>query len=294
MSKWKNSNQIYLLATSLMFTTLLAGCSTTNTKNNQQDPWEHWNRGAQEFNDQLDSTIIKPLAKSYLWVTPKFVNDGITNFFSNINDIGVTVNDLLQFKMLQSGMDASRFLINSTAGVVGFIDVAKMLDLPKHNEDFGQTLGTWGIPSGNYLVLPFFGASSPREVAGSIGDALLNPLTYTFVFAGSGAAVSAINGGSKAVDLTDTRADLIPKEKIVNEASVDRYSFIKNAYQQRREYLLHDGKVPEQDDLEFDNEIDSNTTTSENSANKPQNPQGNLPTTETQKHFLDLSAPVKK
>lgn len=298
MSMQKNIINTRLLLSSLVISSLLGGCAATSKKN-EKDPWEGWNRGTQDFNDNLDKAILKPVAKGYLWITPKFVDDGITNFFSNMNDIGVTVNDFLQFKMRQGGMDASRFLINTTAGVGGFIDVAKMIDLPKHNEDFGQTLGTWGVPSGNYLVVPFLGASSPREVAGAVGDALFNPLTYTFVFAGSGAAVSAVNAGAKSVDVTDTRADLIPTEKVVEEGSVDRYSFIKNAYQQRREYLIHDGNVPEQEEVQLEDDIvtespdaakGKNASTSTEGANSPSlAPSGN-----DSKHFLDLSAPVSK
>jgi phospholipid-binding lipoprotein MlaA len=286
-----------LLMSSLVISSVLGGCATTSEVN-EKDPWEGWNRGTQEFNDDLDKTVIKPVAKGYLWITPKFVNDGITNFFSNLNDIGVTVNDLLQLKMTQGGMDAGRFLINTTAGVAGFIDVAKMIDLPKHNEDFGQTLGFWGVPTGNYLVVPFLGASSPREVVGTVGDALLNPLTYTFVFAGGGAATSAINSGAKSVDVADTRADLIPTEKIVNEASVDRYSFIKNSYQQRREYLLHDGNVPEEDELQLEDEAATKGEDTAKNTNAPLpttgNKPGSIPVTDNSKHFLDISAPVKK
>jgi phospholipid-binding lipoprotein MlaA len=292
MSMQKTIINTRLLMSSLVISSVLGGCATT-PEVNEKDPWEGWNRGTQEFNDDLDKAVIKPVAKGYLKVTPKVVNDGITNFFSNLNDIGVTVNDLLQLKMTQGGMDASRFLINTTAGVAGFIDVAKMIDLPKHNEDFGQTLGFWGVPSGNYLVVPFMGASSPREVVGAVGDALLNPLTYTFAFAGGGAAVSAINAGAKTVDVADTRADLIPTEKIVDEASVDRYSFIKNAYQQRREYLLHDGKIPEEDELQLEDETasegknsaKSNSTTSPAISNRV----GAAPVTDNSKHFVDLS-----
>jgi phospholipid-binding lipoprotein MlaA len=286
-----------LLMSSLVISSVLAGCATTSTAH-ENDPWEGWNRGTQEFNDDLDKAILKPVAKGYLWITPKFVDDGITNFFSNLNDIGVTINDFMQLKLVQGGMDASRFLINTTAGVAGFVDVAKMIDLPKHNEDFGQTLGFWGVPTGNYLVVPFMGASSPREVVGAIGDALMNPLTYTFVFAGGGAAVSAVNAGAKSVDVTDTRADLIPTEKIVNEASVDRYSFIKNAYQQRREYLLHDGNVPEEDELQLEDEAatkDTGTTKTNSVAPITSgNSSGSAPVNDNSKHFLDLSAPVKK
>ncbi|MGZ4955410.1 MAG: MlaA family lipoprotein [Methylobacter sp.] len=298
MSMQKSIINTRLLMSSLAISSVLAGCATTSTVN-ENDPWEGWNRGAQEFNDDLDKNVVKPVAKGYLWATPKIVNDGITNFFSNLNDIGVTINDFMQLKLTQGGMDASRFLINTTAGVGGFVDVAKMIDLPKHNEDFGQTLGFWGVPTGNYLVVPFLGASSPREVVGTIGDALMNPLTYTFVFAGSGAAVSAVNTGAKAVDVTDTRADLIPTEKIVNEASGnDRYSFIKNAYQQRREYLLHDGNVPEENELQLEDEattegtgtVKTNSASSASTNNRP----GSAPVIDNSKHFLDLSAPVKK
>jgi phospholipid-binding lipoprotein MlaA len=175
-----------------------------------------------------------------------------------------------------------------------------MIDLPKHNEDFGQTLGFWGVPTGNYLVMPFMGASSPREVVGVIGDALMNPLTYTFVFAGSGAAVSAVNAGAKSVDVTDTRADLIPTEKIVDEASAgDRYSFIKNAYQQRREFLVHDGNVPEEEEPQLeDNAATESTDTVKTNSTAPattgSNTFGVAPVKDNSKHLLDISAPAKK
>ncbi len=168
MSMQKPNIHKPLLLSSLVFSITLAGCaSTATTVPDQNDPFAGWNRGTQTFNDNLDKAILKPMAKGYQWITPEFVDEGITNFFSNINDIGVTINGLLQFKLAQSGMDASRFLINTTAGIGGFVDVAKMIDLPKHNEDFGQTLGVWGVPSGSYLVLPFFGSSSPRDAVGS-------------------------------------------------------------------------------------------------------------------------------
>jgi len=297
MSMQKSIINARLLMSSLVISSVIAGCATTSTTNEKDDAWEGWNRGTQEFNDDVDKAVLKPMAKGYAAITPKFVNDGITNFFSNMNDIGVTVNDLLQLKMTQGGMDASRFLINTTVGVAGFIDVAKMIDLPKHNEDFGQTLGFWGVPSGNYLVLPFFGASSPREAVGAVGDALLNPLTYTFAVAGGGAAISAVNAGAKTVDVTDTRADLMTTEKVVDEASVDRYSFIKNAYQQRREYLVHDGNVPEEDELQLEDEASEGTGTATTNSAAPANINirpGSAPVTDNSKHFLDLSAPDKK
>ncbi|CAA9891592.1 Surface lipoprotein [Candidatus Methylobacter favarea] len=256
----KSALNIRLLLSSLVISGAFGGCATTSTQVNPNDPWVGWNRGAQSFNDDVDDAILKPVAKGYLAITSEAVDQGVTNFFSNLNDIGVTVNDFLQLKFLQGGMDASRFIVNTTAGMAGIFDVAKHIDLPKHNEDFGQTLGFWGVPSGSYLVLPFFGASSPRDTVGLVGDALLNPLTYASLF--GGAAINAVTTGTKAVDVADTRAGLMSTEKMIDEASVDRYDFIKNAYQQHREYLIHDGNPPqdENDLLEPDEDIMSEGT----------------------------------
>jgi phospholipid-binding lipoprotein MlaA len=227
----------------LIVSGFVSACSSVPT-HDKNDPWVGWNRNIHDFNKDFDDVILKPLAKGYQDVVPNPVDESITNFFSNINDIGVTINDFLQFKFKQGGMDASRFLINTTAGVVGIFDVAKMIDLPKHDEDFGQTLGVWGVPSGNFLVLPFLGPSSPRDTFGLIGDALLNPLTYVSLF--GGVAVNAATAGATVVDVTDTRSDLMSSEKIVNEAAVDRYDFLKNSYQQHREFLIYDGNPPEE------------------------------------------------
>jgi phospholipid-binding lipoprotein MlaA len=244
----------------------LAGCaSTATTPDDHNDPWTGWNHGTQTFNDHLDKAVIKPLAQGYDWITPEFVNKGITNFFSNINDVGVTINDLLQFKVTQTGMDASRFLINTTAGVAGFIDVADMINLPKHKEDFGQTLGYWGVPSGNYLVLPFFGPSSPRDAVGLVGDALFNPLTYVSVF--GGAAANAAAAGARVVDITDQRDHLMTTEKIIDEGSVDRYDFIRNSYEQNREYYIHDGEPFENSDPDLNDESSDSTGTTPGASN---------------------------
>jgi len=300
MRMQRNLFNARLILSSLAISSMLGGCASTAVQPNPNDPWQGWNRGTQSFNDNLDKAIIKPVAKGYQWITPKPVDDGITNIFSNINDIGVTINDFLQFKLLQGGKDFTRFLINTTAGVAGVFDVAKMIDLPKHNEDFGQTLGYWGVPSGNYLVLPFFGSSSPREAAGLLGDALMNPLTY--ISFGTTAAAAA-TAGARAVDITDTRADLLSTEKIVDEASVDRYDFIKSAYQQRREYLIHDGNPPESQDNEFElDETDAGNATGagtssgapvvDNSMTLPSaGTSAPAPVIDNSKHLLDLSDP---
>lgn len=272
---------------------MLGGCASTN------DPWADWNHGAQSFNRHVDKIVVKPLAKAYQWATPDIVDTGVTNFFSNINDIGVSVNDLLQFKILQGGMDTSRFLVNSTVGIAGLVDVASEFDLIKHHEDFGQTLAIWGLPSGPYLILPFFGSSSPRDTVGLVGDALLNPLTYISFFGGT--AISAATAGSTVVDVADTRADALTTEKVVDEATDgDRYEFLKNAYQQRRDYLINDGNVPEDDsfDAEIDTDETGNSATSDSAAVTTSPINTSTPPADQQpkpapvsKHFLDLSAP---
>lgn len=223
----------------LVLLAALTGCAA-NVKD-PQDPLENWNRGVQSFNDDLDNAVMKPVAKAYRWITPSFVDRGITNFFSNINDIGVTINDLLQFKISQTGMDSSRFIVNSVVGVAGFVDVAEMIDLPKHNEDFDQTLGVWGVPTGPYLVLPFFGPSSPRGVGGMMGDAAMNPISYV--------NCGFITGGLFALNAADQRADNLSTEKIATEAAIDRYDFFKSAYFQQRNYLVKDGNMPEDSDI---------------------------------------------
>ncbi len=228
----------------------LSGCATTQTMDSTSsdiDPWEGWNRKVQTFNDNLDEYAMKPVAKGYRWVMPGFADQGVTNFFSNIDDIGVAINDLLQGKFSQAGLDASRFLLNSTVGLAGFIDVADKVELKKHDEDFGQTLGVWGVPTGPYLVLPFFGPSSPRGVGGLMGDAAMNPISYV----GMG-----ISTGLFALNAIDMRADYLNMEKIATEAAIDRYSFFRDAYLSRRRYLVSDGKVQEEDffDDEFEEE----------------------------------------
>lgn len=257
-----------LLTSIIAVGVVLTGCATTTQKKTEQnDPWQGWNKGTQSFNDSFDKHLLKPVAKGYLNVTNNAFDEGVTNFFSNINDIGVTINDILQFKLLQGGMDLSRFMINTTAGVAGIFDWASKIDLPKHNEDFGQTLGYWGVPSGPYLVLPFYGASTPRDTVGLIGDAFMDPITYVSIFGGfAGTAASA---GTSALDVTDHRAGVMTTEKVVDEATDgDRYDFVKSSYLQHREYLIHDGNPPDEEDpLDSD---ESGSGDSDNTGNKTQ------------------------
>ena len=245
----QNKNTETLIAAAILV--LSIGCATTHGTD-PKDPWEGWNRGAQAFNDGVDEYMMKPAAKGYDWIMPRFAHHAVSNFFSNIDDIDVFINDALQGKFEQSGMDTARLLVNTTAGLGGLFDVGTAINLPKHNEDFDQTLGIWGVSAEPYLVLPFFGPSSPRGVAGLLGDAAMNPISYTGIYFGNSAHTAlAVSGGLGALKAIDTRANNLGLEKIISEAAIDRYEFFKNAYIERRNYLVHDGNVPEDDVLKY-------------------------------------------
>lgn len=196
------------------------------------DPWEKFNRGIFRFNDTADRYVLKPVAKGYQAITPEIVRIGITNFFSNLRSPLVVMNDLLQGKVKQAGGDTVRFVVNSTVGVVGLVDVAVRLNLPLHDEDFGQTLGVWGVPSGPYFVMPFFGPSSVRDASGFVVDAAANPRRRLIPDEADWILVG--------IDVVNTRASLLELEGIIQG---DRYLFIRDLYLQRREYSVNDGQV---------------------------------------------------
>jgi len=219
---------------------LLSGCAKVEIVD-ERDPWESWNRKVHSFNEGLDDYALTPVAKGYRWIMPEFADVAVTNVFSNIDDIGVTINDALQGKFSQSGLDLSRFIVNTTVGIGGLIDVATKIDLVKHDEDFGQTLGYWGVPTGPYMVLPFFGPSSPRGTVGLAGDIAMDPTSY-FTFAVS-TAIQTVNG-------IDTRAYYLDMDSMAEEASVfGKYEFYRNSYISQRQYLVTDGVDFEEDDL---------------------------------------------
>ena len=211
----------------------LSGCAT----NNPRDPLEPFNRGVYAFNDGLDTVVLKPVAQGYRAVLPQFVRTGIGNFFSNLDDITVFVNSVLQFKVAQAASDLGRFLINSTLGLLGFLDVATEAGLEKHNEDFGQTLGYWGIGSGPYLVLPFFGPSTFRDALGRWAD------SYTDVVWQQDHMRT--RNQFTGLRIVDNRSRLLQTEDIIRPAAeIDEYAFIRDAYLQRRRNLVHDGNPP--------------------------------------------------
>lgn len=222
----------------------LSGCASVTAKN-PADPLESFNRGVYRFNDALDSAIAKPVAQGYKAAMPLPGKIMVSNFFSNLDDVIVTINDLLQFKFAQAASDGARFLFNSTFGIFGLFDVAHRLE--KHNEDFGQTLGYWGIDSGPYIVLPVFGPSTLRDGVGLFADSHPSKLHRV-----DHARTRNQLYLAKAID---HRARLLDQEKVLDEAALDRYAFIRDAYLLRRQSLVYDGNPPrpEYEDYEEEN-----------------------------------------
>lgn len=222
---------------------LLGGCASTpgpiDAGHDVRDPLESYNRAVHAFNEDFDRALFQPLARGYEKVVPRPVNNGISNFFSNIGDIWVMVNNLLQGKPGKSASDLSRIVWNTSVGLGGFFDVASHMDLPKHNEDFGQTLGVWGVGPGPYFVLPFLGPSTIRDTGGRAVQWYKDPLA-DFVSSEDYPYLIALN-------LLDSRAGMLRTTRLLDSASLDSYSFMRDAYLQRREYLIHDGNPPEQE-----------------------------------------------
>lgn len=232
------------------------GCATVSAPD-KRDPWESFNRSVHSFNESFDNAIGRPVAEAYQYITPDFIETGIANFFSNLGDIIVIVNDLLQFKFYQAAQDFSRLVMNTTFGVFGLFDVATHMELPKHNEDFGQTLAVWGVGDGAYMVLPFLGSSTVRDTAGLIVDgSFLDPIIY---IDDDEARWSLI-----ALRAVDKRASLLEATRIMEKSGIDPYVFMRNAYFQLRENQIHDGNppnkpnitAPTQEDLDLEQELE--------------------------------------
>lgn len=224
----------------LLFAILaITGCAATQHSTEVNDPYEGYNRFMYSFNDKVDRAVTKPVAKGYNYVMPDIVSKSVSNFFRNLDDITVIINDVLQLKINQAIYDTGRFVTNSTIGVFGLFDVATPSGLKKNNEDFGQTLGYWGIDTGAYIVLPLLGPSNIRDTFGLVGDYYTDPLTYV-----EGPAAS---NPLYATRIIDDRADLLSAEKVLDEAAMDEYNYVRDGYLQRRLNLVHDGNPPEDD-----------------------------------------------
>lgn len=225
---------------------LLTGCATLPSgERDPRDRFERTNRAIHRFNDALDRGVAKPVAKAYVKVTPAPVRTGFSNFFRNLASPTVIANDLLQLKVKEFATETARLVVNTTLGIGGLFDPASQFGLPAGNEDFGQTLGRWGVPAGPYVVLPFFGPSSVRDTFGLAADQFTDPKNYV--------KDDPTRWGLTGLSLVDTRAELLAADDVLAR-SYDPYSFVRNAYLQRREYLVKDGAVPEEEMEIFEDE----------------------------------------
>jgi phospholipid-binding lipoprotein MlaA len=226
----------FLLPMAFLALPLLGGCATVDQPSSK-DPLESYNRTMFAINDKLDEAVIKPVAQGYKAVTPNFFRAGVTNFFNNVSDLAVFVNDFLQGKPKQGTADAGRFLMNTTVGMLGLFDVATSAGLPKHQEDFGQTMAVWGWDSSTYVVLPLLGPSTVRDSWGLVGD---TPLGLYYNLHTTNTKLAEIF----AFETVNTRTNLLAASNILEAAALDRYAFLRDAYLQRRRNLIYDGNPP--------------------------------------------------
>ncbi|MBB2920883.1 MlaA family lipoprotein [Cupriavidus alkaliphilus] len=217
----------------------LAGCATGPTAN-PKDPLEPFNREVSKINEDFDKGILRPVAELYADYMPTPVQRAVENFFSNVSDVYSAANNLLQGKPTRAAEDTMRVAMNTVLGIGGLIDIATPAGLPKYKEDFGQTLGVWGVPAGPYLVLPLFGPSTFRDTAGMLVDRQADPSAYFY-------PVSLRNSLAGA-RIVAGRAQLLGASNLLEQAALDKYSFLRDSYLQRRQYLIYDGNPPGADD----------------------------------------------
>jgi phospholipid-binding lipoprotein MlaA len=225
----------------IFFTAVLFGCASipAGVEPSPNDPWEPFNRSVFEFNEGLDAYLLKPVVAGYRFVLPEFVREGIYNFFSNYNDIYTALNNLLQGKPADAFNDLMRVVVNTTFGLGGFIDMATPGGLEKHKEDWGQTFGVWGIPSGPYVVLPFFGPSSVRDTFGTAADLETD---YLFKYIPDVGLRNSITG----LRVVNARNTYYEAGDLLDGAAIDKYSFMRDAYIQRRQYQINEGRNDEE------------------------------------------------
>lgn len=222
----------------------VSGCATLDGPTEKQDPLESFNRAMFRFNDGFDRHLLKPVAEGYQEVMPQPLNTSISNVFSNLDDVIVVLNDILQLKFEQTLSDLGRLTFNTTLGLLGIFDVASPMAMPKHHEDFGQTLGHWGVGNGPYLVLPFLGPSSARDGVGLVADWQVDPVARIDDDTERWSALTL-----KAIDI---RAGLLSASRVLDTAALDRYTFLREAYLQKRNSLVYDGNPPNRDIDDFD------------------------------------------
>lgn len=218
---------------------MASGCATN--ANNPKDPYEGFNRAMFAVNEGIDKAVAKPVAKGYDAAVPLPVKAGVGNFFGNVGDLWIGINNGLQGKAVDGAGDIGRLLINSTVGIFGLFDVASELGFEKHDEDFGQTLGRWGVGDGGYLFWPVFGPRTVRDTGGLVVDSFADPVSW-------GIENIPVRNSTYALRFVDVRASLLPADKVVEEAALDKYAYIRDAYLQRRRNQIYDGRAPRQED----------------------------------------------
>jgi len=224
---------------------LVSGCATTrprdtDTSFDKIDPYEKANRKSYAFTDWVDRKIMEPVADVYIDYIPVKVQRSVSHFYDNLSYPNVVLNVFLQGKVRQGFQDSARFLVNSTVGIAGLFDVASRMGLPQHDEDFGQTLGVWGVDANTYVFIPLLGPSSNRDIAAIPVRVLTNVMFYSFLF-GVGLPVTVPLG---ILDAIDTRARLSGPMRIRDEAALEPYLFVRDAYLQQRKHLIYDGNMP--------------------------------------------------
>jgi len=223
--------------TIVLMTLLLTACASLppGSTVDPRDPFERYNRAMFSFNQSVDDKVLKPVATGYVNVIPSMIRTAIGNFFGNIGDVWTAVNNYLQGKPHEGTSDVARVVLNSTFGIVGLIDVATPAGLVQHGEDFGQTLGVWGVKSGPYLVLPILGASTVRDGLARTVDLYADPINQI--------DSARVQNSARALRLVDDRAALLDSTRLMEDAALDPYLFVRDAYLQRRESRVRDGKA---------------------------------------------------
>ena len=246
-SRWTKYIQILLLG---VMTTFFVGCASIpdGQPKSKKDPWELVNRNVFSFNESLDKYLVKPLTQTYEFIVPEFIRNRLSNVFANIGDVYTAVNQLLQGKPKTAFDDLTRVIINTTMGIGGIFDVATDAGLEKHNEDFGQTFGVWGIKDGPYMVLPLLGPSNVRDTVGWFAD-LQTDILINYI------NDIPLRNTITGVRVIDQRSKYLNSSNLLEEAAFDKYTFVRDAYIQRRRNRIYDGNPPlieEDDDIPED------------------------------------------
>jgi len=217
---------------------VLQACATVANPD-PRDPMESWNRGVFGFNDAVDRAVVKPVATAYRDVLPHWLRTGVGNFFNNLEDVWSAVNNALQLRGLDTADSLGRVVINTTMGLGGLLDVASEMNMERHPANFGLTLGRWGVGPGPFVVIPFLGSSTLRDTVAMSLDIPANPVRRV--------DDDATRNGLTLLNLIDTRATYLKAGEVVEDAALDKYSFTRDAYLQRRRNQVYDGNPPDED-----------------------------------------------